>query len=140
MEPVAREGQVQSGAHAKHCGDPHSEAQPVYRRFTRSFEYFSSEFSSHPFDAWAYARGIAIDFIGPGRPTQNGFIESFNGKLRDECMRTGWFETLANAQDAHDAWAADYNESRRHSSLANLSPNACAARVLGVCASDLVAS
>lgn len=99
-----------------------------------------SEFSSRHFDAWAYAHGIAIDFIHPGKPTQNGFIESFNGKLRDECLRTGWFESLVDAQRTLNEWARDYNESRPHSSLAHLSPNAYAARVLGTCVSNLIAS
>jgi putative transposase len=53
-----------------------------------------TEFTSNHFDAWAYDRGIAVHFITPGQPTENGVIESFNGKLRDECLNANWFETL----------------------------------------------
>jgi len=57
-----------------------------------------TEFTSNVFDQWAYKRGIELDFVAPGRPMDNGFIESFNGKLRDECLNMHWFESLTEAQ------------------------------------------
>lgn len=97
-----------------------------------------SEFTSRSFDAWAYDRGVAIDYIMPGKPTQNGYIESFNGKLRDECMSTSWFESMAQAQEALDAWVRDYNEVRPHSALANDAPLQYVARVTGTTAERLM--
>ncbi len=80
------------------------------------------EFASNHMDAWAYARGIEIDFIHPGRPVENGFIESFNGRLRDECLNANWFLSLDDAKKAVEAWRRDYNEVRPHSSLGHLPP------------------
>ena len=97
-----------------------------------------TEFCSQHFDAWAYERQVAIDFIAPGKPTQNGYIESFNGKLRDECLRGGWFRSLAEAQAIIDAWVRDYNETRPHSSLADLSPLAYVAHILGTSVKNLM--
>lgn len=97
-----------------------------------------SEFTSQRFDAWAYARGVAIDYIMPGKPVQNGYIESFNGKLRSECLSVSWFSSLAEAQIALDAWVRDYNEVRPQSSLANLSPLQYVARVIGTSVAKLV--
>ena len=57
-----------------------------------------TEFTSNHFDQWAYKQGIELDFIAPGRPVENAFIESFNGKLRDECLNTPWFESLGEAK------------------------------------------
>lgn len=96
-----------------------------------------TEFTARVFDAWAFERGIAIDFIEPGRPTQNGFIESFNARLRDECLSATWFESLEHAQEVLDDWVRDYNEVRPHSALDNLSPLAYLAKVTGTCASRL---
>ena len=76
-----------------------------------------SEFTSRAFDSWAYARGIKIDFIQPGKPTQNGFIESFNGTFRDDCLNMHWFLSMDDAARTIDAWRKDYNEVRPHSSL-----------------------
>lgn len=81
-----------------------------------------SEFTSRAFDAWAYSRGVRIDYIQPGRPVQNCFIESFNGTLRDECLNLHWFLSLADAQETIEAWRVDYNEERPHSSLGRLTP------------------
>ena len=97
-----------------------------------------SEFTSRHFDAWAYQHGIAIDYIMPGKPTQNGYIESFNGRLREECMSTSWFGSLAEAQAGLDAWVRDYNEVRPHSALANLAPLQYVARVMGTSVTKLV--
>jgi putative transposase len=81
-----------------------------------------TEFTANVFDAWAYERGIALHFITPGRPTENGFIESFNGKLRDELLNASWFVSLEEARAAVESWRTDYNETRPHSSLGNVPP------------------
>jgi len=81
-----------------------------------------TEFTSHHFDAWAYRRGVAIDFIQPGRPVENAFIESFNGKLRDECLNTSWFTDVDEPRRGIQAWGLDYNEVRPHSRLGQLPP------------------
>ena len=97
-----------------------------------------SEFTSQRFDAWAYKHSVAIDYIMPGKPVQNGYIESFNGKLRSECLSVSWFESLADAQAALDGWVRDYNEIRPHSSLANLAPLQYVARVIGTSVANLI--
>jgi putative transposase len=79
-----------------------------------------TEFTSNHFDAWAYRLGVALDFIQPGRPVENGHIESFNGKLRDECLNTSWFADLEDARSGIEAWRLDYNEVRPHSRLGQL--------------------
>ena len=81
-----------------------------------------SEFTSRAFDSWAYARGIKIDYIQPGKPVQNCFIESFNGTLRDECLNLHWFLSLADAKRTIESWRKDYNSVRPHSSLGGLTP------------------
>lgn len=81
-----------------------------------------SEFRSRAFDAWAYARGVTLEFIQPGKPVQNCFIESFNGTLRDDCLNRHWFLTLADARRTLAAWRDIYNTVRPHSSLGGLTP------------------
>jgi putative transposase len=68
---------------------------------------------------WAYDHGTRIGFSRTGKPTDDTFIETFNGSLRDECLNIHWFETLAEAQRLIDAWRIDYNESRPHMDLGN---------------------
>jgi putative transposase len=97
-----------------------------------------TEFTSRHFDAWAYQQGVAIDYIMPGKPVQNGYIESFNGKLREECLSASWFTSLAEAQAVLDEWVRDYNHVRPHSALANLAPIEYAARVIGTSVSNLM--
>jgi putative transposase len=80
------------------------------------------EFTSRAFLGWAHARGIEHLLIEPGKPTQNAFIESFNGKFRDECLNEHWFETLAQARVEIAAWRRDYNEVRPHSSCKRMPP------------------
>jgi len=80
------------------------------------------EFTSRAFMGWAQSRGIRHLLIDPGRPMQNAFIESFNGKLRDECLNEQWFETLHQARTTVAAWRRDYNEVRPHSSLGRIPP------------------
>jgi putative transposase len=67
-------------------------------------------------------KGIKLDFIRPGKPVENAYIENFNGKLRDECLNQNWFITLKDAREVIEAWRIDYNEFRPHSSLGDLSP------------------
>ena len=81
-----------------------------------------TEFTSRHFDAWAYFRKIDLDFIRPGKPPENAFIESFYGRSRDECLSQTWFTDLDDARAAMAAWARDYNESRPHTSLGGLTP------------------
>jgi len=80
------------------------------------------EFTSRAFMGWAQTRGIRHLLIQPGKPMQNAFIESFNGKLRDECLNEHWFETLHQARTAIAAWRRDYNEVRPHSSVGRIPP------------------
>ena len=80
------------------------------------------EFTCRAFDQWAYEHGVAPLLIQPGKPTQNADIESFNGKLRDECLNEHWFRNLAHAKKVIAAWRRDYNEQRPHSSLNYLTP------------------
>jgi putative transposase len=90
-----------------------------------------TEFTGRHFDAWAYRQGIRIDFIRPGHPVENAFIESFNGRLRDECLNIHWWQDLDEARQALEDWRRDYNEMRPHSSLADLVPAAYVAVLLG---------
>ena len=80
------------------------------------------EFAGKALDEWAYNRGVKLNFIRPGKPVENAYIESFNGKLRDECLNQNWFISLRDAREAIEAWRIDYNEFRPHSSLGDLSP------------------
>ena len=80
------------------------------------------EFTGMAMDRWANARGVKLAFIRPGKPVENAFIESFNGKFRDECLNEHWFTSLKDAQEKIDAWRRDYNCNRPHSSLENLTP------------------
>ena len=91
-----------------------------------------TEFTSNHFDQWAYRREIQLDFIAPGRPMDNGFIESFNGKFRDECLNMHWFESLTEARRLIEQWRFEYNEMRSHSSLGNRAPAIYVAELLGV--------
>ena len=80
------------------------------------------EFISKALDAWAFEHGIALHFIRPAKPAENGHIESFNGRLRDECLNQNWFVDLAEAKEKIELWRKDYNEVRPHSSLGYLTP------------------
>lgn len=88
-----------------------------------------SEFISKALDLWAYQQGVTLDFSRPGRPTDNPFIESFNGSFRDECLNTHWFLSLEDAAEKIENWRIDYNNLRPHSSLENLAPSAFRARI-----------
>ena len=81
-----------------------------------------TEFVSRELDLWAYTRGVTLDFSRPGKPTDNAFIESFNGKLRAECLSAHWFMSLDDAKEKCEAWRRDYNEVRPHSAIGNKPP------------------
>jgi putative transposase len=85
------------------------------------------EFVSRAMDAWAYGHDVRLDFIRPGKPVENAFIESFNGRLRDECLNSHVFTSVAEAQVVLDAWREDYNLVRPHSSLQDRTPAAMGA-------------
>lgn len=82
-----------------------------------------NEFISKTLDKWAYENKVELDFSRPGKPTDNPFIESFNGSFRDECLNANWFFSLEDAQEKFDHWREDYNGFRPHSSLGDMSPN-----------------
>lgn len=81
-----------------------------------------AEFTSQAFDQWAHRRGIALHFIRPGKPIENAFAESFNGRLRDECLNESWFVSLADAQRTIEAWRVEYNTARPHTNLGGRTP------------------
>jgi putative transposase len=81
------------------------------------------EFTSRHFLGWCEEQGIAVIHIQPGRPMQNGHIESFNGRLRDECLNANWFVSLADAKRKIESWREEYNAERPHSSLAYRTPS-----------------
>lgn len=80
------------------------------------------EFISRALDEWAYSRGVKLFFISPGKPVENSYIESFNGKLRDECLNAHYFMSIYHAQQIVEDWRVDYNTERPHSSLDNQTP------------------
>jgi putative transposase len=88
------------------------------------------EFRGEALDQWADGRGVALQFIQPGKPIQNAFAESFNGRLRDECLNESWFVSLADAQQTIEAWRIDYNVARPHSGLADRTPEEFAKELL----------
>lgn len=81
------------------------------------------EFAGRTLDAWAYAHGVTLRFIRPGKPIENAYVESFNGKFRDECLNEHWFVSLADAKTAIETWRIDYNTVRPHSSLNGATPD-----------------
>lgn len=80
------------------------------------------EFRSLALDAWAYEHGVTLDFIAPGKPIQNAFMESYNGRMRDECLNLHWWRTVIEAREGIGAYRLDYNTARPHSALANRTP------------------
>jgi putative transposase len=86
------------------------------------------EFTGQSLDEWAYKNNVKLDHIRPGKPVENAFIESFNGKFRDECLNDCWFTSLQEAKVLIEKWREDYNKLRPHSSLGNLTPEEFAAK------------
>ena len=89
------------------------------------------EFISRGLDLWAYFNGVKLDFSRPGKPTDNAVIESFNGRLRDECLNQHWFLSLDEARSLTVAWREDYHRVRPHASLGHRTPFEFARRVDG---------
>lgn len=81
-----------------------------------------SEFTSKRLDQWASLHGVRLDFSRPGKPTDNGLIEAFNGRLRAECLNENWFLSLEDAREKIESWRRHYNEDRPHSALGSLAP------------------
>jgi len=90
------------------------------------------EFVGRALDEWAYRRGVKLNFIRLGKPIENAFAESFNGRLRDECLNTNWFINLKEAREIIENWREDYNQVRPHSSLNNLTPAEYAKTMAGL--------
>lgn len=90
-----------------------------------------SEFTCNHFDFWAYVGDVRLDFSRPGRPDDNGLIESFNGHVRGECLNVHWLDGLDDAHRKIKDWRRDYNETRPHSSLGDLAPATHVAELLG---------
>lgn len=80
------------------------------------------EFISNAMDEWAYNRKVKLHFIRPGKPVDNAFMESFNARLRDECLNVNWFRSIEHARKVIEEWRIDYNENRPHSTLGFLTP------------------
>jgi putative transposase len=91
--------------------------------------YYGSEFCGRAMLTWAHQNGVLLRFIEPGKPNQNAYVESFNGRLRDECLNEHWFTSLANARSLIEAWRRDYNEQRPKKDLGGLPPAIYAARL-----------
>ncbi|MDN7445051.1 integrase core domain-containing protein, partial [Burkholderia cepacia] len=80
------------------------------------------EFAGKVLDAWAYEAGVTLSFIRPGKPVENAYIESFNGRFRDECLNEHWFVSMRHAKRLIEEWRIEYNTERPHSSLGYLTP------------------
>lgn len=119
QSPVLEAGFRMSGLSVSAALDRVLGNGPVPRSITVDH---GTEFQSQALEDWAYRRSIQLDFIRPGKPVENAFIESFNGRLRDECLNVHQFASLAEAQIIIEAWRRDYNQRRPHSSLGHLTP------------------
>ena len=100
-----------------------SESRPNVVRRNGSTATTGRNSLADPSIRWAYANKVTLEFLRPGKSTDNVFIESFNGSLRDECLNTHWFSCLTDAQEKLDAWRRDYNGSRPHKALNGLTPH-----------------
>ena len=87
------------------------------------------EFAGRTLDLGAYARWVHLHFVDPGKPVQNAYIESFNGRLRDECLNEHWFMSLPEARSVAEAWRDDYSAVRPHNAVGNRTPEEFAERV-----------
>ena len=87
------------------------------------------EFCGRAMLTWAHARGVTLRLIEPGKPTQNAYIESFNGRLRDECLNEHWFTSVPHARAIIEAWRCEYDDERPKKGLGGLTPTADALQV-----------
>lgn len=92
------------------------------------------EFTGKALDQWAYANGVKLSFIQPGKPNQNAYAEAFNARFRDECLNQHWFEGLVEARAEIERWKTEFNEERPHSSINYMTPKQFAACRQGVAA------
>lgn len=90
------------------------------------------EFAGKALDEWAYRKGIKLNFIRPGKPIENAFVESFNGRFRDECLNINWFVSLKHAREVIEAGRIDYDEVRPHGALKGQSPKEYAEAAVGL--------
>ncbi len=90
------------------------------------------EFTGRVVDQWAFRNGVGLHFITPGKPVENAYVESFHGKLRDECLNENWFGSLAEAREVVEAWRVDYNRTRPHSALGYRTPEEFAAEQIAL--------
>ena len=90
------------------------------------------EFAGKAPDEWAYRKCVKLNFIRPGKPVENAFAESFNGRLRDECLNTNWFLSLKHAREVIEAWRIDYVEVRPHGALKGQTPKEYAEAAAGL--------
>jgi len=90
------------------------------------------EFTGRMLDMWAHLNGVTLDFSRPGKPTDDGFIESFNGRVRDECLSQDYFVSLEDARERVEAWRVEYNERRPHRALGYLAPREFASTIAGM--------
>ena len=88
--------------------------------------YYGPEFCGRTLLTWAHERGLTLRLIEPGKPNQNAYIESFNGRFRDECLNAHWFTSLAHAQVVIESWRREYNDERPKKGLGGLTPAAYA--------------
>ena len=114
---------------ARNVGERNASATFLGRRVARGFAQLprgfpetlvvdnGPELRGRALEEWAWHRGVKLFFIDPGKPVQNAYIESFNGRFREECLNLHWFTNLAEARRIIEAWRVDYNERRPHSSL-----------------------
>ena len=114
-----------SGASVAAALDVVAQQRPLPKAITVDH---GTEFTSRALDEWAWQRGVELDFIRPGKPVENGLIESFNGRLRDECLNVTEFTSLEHARATLSAWQDDYNHRRPHGSLGDLTPSEFAER------------
>ena len=108
------------------------ESQKLRRGLPKSITVDNGpEFISKALDAWAYRNGVKLQFIRPGKPIENAFIESFNGRLRDELLNETLFRSLPHARAVLEDWRRDYNEQRPHSKLGWMTPRDYARAISG---------
>jgi len=125
QSPVLEVATAMSGAGVARALDASLDGEPPPRSITVDH---GSEFTSRALEDWAFTSGVQLDFIRPGKPVGNAFIESFNGRLRDECLNVHQFTSIEDAKAKIEAWRLDYNHRRPHSSLGHLTPNEYLAR------------
>jgi putative transposase len=125
QSPVLETATAMSGLAVGEALDRALTGRPMPRSITVDH---GTEFTSRALEDWAYRRGVQLDFTRPGKPVENAFIESFNGRLRDECLNVHQFTSIEDAKQKIEAWRVDYNQRRPHGSLGHLTPNEFAAR------------